>query len=777
MQDESEGALEVEKVAKRDDYIKDENGYATFVSPAGMPITIKPTGKVDIIASTEEYNYQVSDDENTYISTGLSIGILLAFEEEGKHYTAAFGADKEFLGYKDVEGDQYKYDNITKTYRESYFVNFIDAQEKFYLFESKFILSENWKDNEYKAAGSVTYPFDPDVFKTIVGDLSAEDYTKLVDELAERLNTQSSQSKYFSVGESFKTGRDEEFNIEDLNDRFKVFNTETGNKIFVDVVYTKDKPSSEQLSTLAEDAYKKSNLASSSNVIYMVLPVWNETVITNYLKSIDKSKFSKSYYSKNETYNNIPDLLEYKGTSGDIFEVVKSVYKLVPKPLIEYYHFVRVDGLDIEKEVIETEHKAGYEHIYRLHFWYDKQITDLLALEDEYEAAKNNFELNKYQAGYTGPHKDRLDNAKAALAEWYSTSLDEKVQNPEWVSGVENLKEAYIVNHILKESYIKGNHRKYVNNYIDVKFNGFILAGLVDDIESDAFFDPDYGEIVYAVIDVAGVALSPLNLDFIADGAGMFYAHYRGDNESIVIYGASLAAPVVSAILIKQLIKEGKVLLKYGDEIVEATSQGTKWLDDFLAASPKIDDLLPSQIPDGYEVFSRNGSNYIRRTDVSNVNTPRLMVDENGVIRTYTKPQRLSKNGKLRKALEDVLDEVPANHQAHHLVPDNIVRNSPLHQEAISRGLYDIDRASNGKLLAETGEDFAEISEAYPTHFGSHPNYDAEITEIIDDVLESHNVLPSQVKSLSDTKINQIVDDIEDQALGVLEEWIPSKLN
>lgn len=209
-----------------------------------------------------------------------------------------------------------------------------------------------------------------------------------------------------------------------------------------------------------------------------------------------------------------------------------------------------------------------------------------------------------------------------------------------------------------------------------------------------------------------------------------------------------------------------------------AGTTGIKAIDDFLAIAPKIDNINSSSLPDGYQIVIKNNSKYIRRIDASNPNTPRLMVNETGTIVPYVKPQRLFSNATLRNRLKQANGgTIPDGHQAHHIVSDNIVKNSPIHQEAINRGLYDIDRVSNGKLLAETAEDYAPISEAYPTHFGSHPNYDAEIVDVIDDVLESHGVLKSQVGNLSDTELIKIIDDIEDQALSVLEDWVPSKLN
>ena len=70
------------------------------------------------------------------------------------------------------------------------------------------------------------------------------------------------------------------------------------------------------------------------------------------------------------------------------------------------------------------------------------------------------------------------------------------------------------------------------------------------------------------------------------------------------------------------------------------------------------------------------------------------------------------------------------------------------------------------------------LSEAYPTHFGSHPNYDAQIRSQIDDVLRANNLTPSSdLSKLSDTQIMTMIEDVEDLSLNVLENWVPSKLN
>jgi hypothetical protein len=165
-------------------------------------------------------------------------------------------------------------------------------------------------------------------------------------------------------------------------------------------------------------------------------------------------------------------------------------------------------------------------------------------------------------------------------------------------------------------------------------------------------------------------------------------------------------------------------------------------------------------LPAGYQIFTKNGSKYIRRVDVNNPNAPRLMVDEAGTIVPYVKPQRLANSAKLRSNLEKALGKAPDNHQAHHVVPSNVVENSALHKEAIKRGLYDVDRAGNGKFLAETDEDLLlpGASVDYPTHLGSHRNYDIQIRNQIDDVLRANNL--TSTSNLSNLTNQQLTNNL-----------------
>jgi hypothetical protein len=230
----------------------------------------------------------------------------------------------------------------------------------------------------------------------------------------------------------------------------------------------------------------------------------------------------------------------------------------------------------------------------------------------------------------------------------------------------------------------------------------------------------------------------------------------------------------------KSSVLENRARVRSVKGVSGAGKTGIKIVDDFIETVPKINSITNADLPAGYQIFTKNGSKYIRRVDVNNVNTPRLMVDEAGTIVPYVKPQRLANSTKLRSNLENNLGiTAPANHQAHHLVPSNVVENSALHKEAMKRGLYDVDRAGNGKFLAETDEDLLlpGASVDLPTHLGSHPNYDVVVRQQIDIYENALKTKYGSINNIPSVELEKAMDLIESDALSVLKNWFPSKLN
>ena len=438
------------------------------------------------------------------------------------------------------------------------------------------------------------------ILKTISGDLSAEEYNNLVEKLTKRLNTQSSQSEYFSVGEDFKTERDEELQIADLNDRFKVFNTETGNQIFVDVIYTHAKLSNNQLLTLAEDVYKNSNLAHNNNAIYIVLPVWNETIITSHLKSIDKNKFSKSFYSKNETYNNVSDLLGYKGISGNIIDVVEDIYSLIPKPHIIASYAITYSGEIIRFKLQKTANVSGNNFIYDFRLAVDNLLHTYIQQVKIIESSQPNIPPKGYGASRntTEYHNQAILRAMDAQERIHNLRINN-----------DNI-EYKIIKHGLFESALTPNSegisevaQQFVEWYVRHEF------GMSASSPADTYFKIGKNEVVYQetlnTIDKIGLLLMPLGLDIITDGIGAIYAGYYYDIETASYYGAGIVVAGVSGAVFRQLATRSKKISRVSGEfkIVDNVEfkQVFKATDDFWN---KIPSKYRKQVQEAFETGS-----------------------------------------------------------------------------------------------------------------------------------------------------------------------------
>ncbi len=181
---------------------------------------------------------------------------------------------------------------------------------------------------------------------------------------------------------------------------------------------------------------------------------------------------------------------------------------------------------------------------------------------------------------------------------------------------------------------------------------------------------------------------------------------------------------------LKQALRSGS-FSKFVDDLLKKSKgvvdEGAGKLDYKLALGNKINNL--SDAPEGYRFFKRpDGSTGLKRLDASNEKFPRLTTDSDGVISLYSGPDRLSNSYWAKKNVETALGRpVPANHQIHHLAPDNVVKSHPLYQEGLKRGIdiYDIDQATNLRVLAQSNEaKVVGLSDKFPTHSGSHPNWD-----------------------------------------------------
>ena len=68
-------------------------------------------------------------------------------------------------------------------------------------------------------------------------------------------------------------------------------------------------------------------------------------------------------------------------------------------------------------------------------------------------------------------------------------------------------------------------------------------------------------------------------------------------------------------------------------------------------------------------------------------------------------------------------------------------------------------------------------SDKYPTHNGSHPEYNTFIVEQINNLLLQKGYTESNFSSLFTKQIDDFLIEIEDIGIDIIEDWITSRLN
>ncbi|MFY7827953.1 MAG: polymorphic toxin-type HINT domain-containing protein [Flectobacillus sp.] len=206
----------------------------------------------------------------------------------------------------------------------------------------------------------------------------------------------------------------------------------------------------------------------------------------------------------------------------------------------------------------------------------------------------------------------------------------------------------------------------------------------------------------------------------------------------------------------------------------------------WLTKSKKVEVLVSQQIdintltkaPDGYVFFTRGNKRLIKRVDASE-GLPQLTTEDDIIVK-YTGEVRENNQALFIRNLEAKFGAMPLNHQRHHLVPVNVVADSPIHQEAIRRGLYTVDRTENGIYMAQTAEDWdlygRGISDDLPFHYGSHPQWDDNVRSINTEYVRILELKYSNLLTVSDGIILQTLKDIEQKLIIELKKIGTSKL-
>jgi A nuclease family of the HNH/ENDO VII superfamily with conserved AHH len=119
----------------------------------------------------------------------------------------------------------------------------------------------------------------------------------------------------------------------------------------------------------------------------------------------------------------------------------------------------------------------------------------------------------------------------------------------------------------------------------------------------------------------------------------------------------------------------------------------------------------------------------------------------------------------------------PPHHQAHHVVPDEVVRKHDLMREAHRRGLFNPDAPENIALLAErrangvVPDKVPGLSEGLPRHQGSHREYSKAVTNAADTALRELKSTHGPLEQLPDDVIRNAAAEVLDRAWDILRRW------
>ncbi|MBO7144592.1 MAG: hypothetical protein J6W13_07180, partial [Salinivirgaceae bacterium] len=283
-----------------------------------------------------------------------------------------------------------------------------------------------------------------------------------------------------------------------------------------------------QWDELAKTVFIKANLTSKD--VLITLPYVDCNGIGRdlgryyFMPGIAAGDDVKIQYSALKTdYNNILEAFSVKANSGlgELNQFVRDVFIQTQKVYVQRYYYLTWKG-----DLICGEDKVDYNHTgfygsYDFRLSYDKRLKNYINLR--------NYERSLHPQGqqnWTDYQAQELIKAQQKLSDFCDNSQ---------FNGDD------IVNHGLNE-YLGCSDKDVCLQYAE--WYARYLWGSTNDSPKDECFYGGRNQIVYednlAAIDVIGLMLSPIGLDFIADAVGAVYALSNEDYLNGSIYAASV---------------------------------------------------------------------------------------------------------------------------------------------------------------------------------------------------------------------------------------------
>ena len=194
-------------------------------------------------------------------------------------------------------------------------------------------------------------------------------------------------------------------------------------------------------------------------------------------------------------------------------------------------------------------------------------------------------------------------------------------------------------------------------------------------------------------------------------------------------------------------------------------------------------ELTEVGVPPGYSRVERDGGTGLSRAVADDNRFAQIHVDGDGLIRPGATPSPRVSNSRLTaRSVGQILDgkglaQRPPHHQAHHVVPDEVVRKHPLMRAAYERGLFKPDGPENIALLAErrangmVPDKVPGLSEGLPRHQGAHRLYSDRITDAADKLMQDLLRTYGAADRIPDAVLSKAAVRVREEAWKILKAW------
>jgi hypothetical protein len=236
-----------------------------------------------------------------------------------------------------------------------------------------------------------------------------------------------------------------------------------------------------------------------------------------------------------------------------------------------------------------------------------------------------------------------------------------------------------------------------------------------------------------------------------------------------------------------QATQDAAARVRVGGTAVDAVTEAARKLLGQLPANwPDIRPLIgkpfdSSKLPGGYRVKKFEGEPVVYRDVADSKKFTPVTIDEAGNLQLRD-PKRLSNSSTMKGNFKKAYGPIPQGYWIHHLIPDSVIRNSPLGKLLQHYG-YDLDRASN--LLGMPG-DKAYAKELIDNpdvigHWENHGVYDRAVKTQMENIYSQLDNDYGDLMKMNEAGKKDLFDRVkkleDDLRQDIKEKKLPVKLN